>query len=132
MSFDLYLYLSRYALQHQVIWLLCQPVFYAFRPIIVFPKTPGFWEFLNWACVIAFDYAVYHFCGVKGICYLLFGTLLGEKILNWSPPAGIYIMCARRHGSASDGGPLRRGALHVGGLSAGDLFVLRPAQLVHV
>lgn len=32
----------------KALWMLSQPLFYAFRPMMVVPKKPNTWEGINW------------------------------------------------------------------------------------
>ncbi len=63
----------------KVIWVICQPLFYALRPNIVRPMKPNMWIGVNWIAQVAFNYAIYHFIGGKGLTYLIIGTLLGIR-----------------------------------------------------
>ena len=58
-------------------WLTLQPIFYAFRPTIVRPKSFGKWEAINFSICIAFDLLVLHYGGIKPLAYFILGTLLG-------------------------------------------------------
>ena len=69
-------------------WILLQPVFYAVRPTIVKPKPYGKWELTNIAVQLAFNALVAHELGIKGLSYLILGTLLG---LGLHPAAGHFI-----------------------------------------
>ena len=70
------------------VWLLLQPAFYAVRPLVVLPKTPGAWEFLNIAAQLAFDALVFYVGGARGLAYLVLGTLLG---MGAHPMAGHFV-----------------------------------------
>lgn len=72
----------------KLLWLLLQPMFYALRPLLTNPKTPGKWETINTAVVFGFDALCYYYCGSKGLFYLVFGTLLGMGI---HPVAGHFV-----------------------------------------
>jgi len=72
----------------KVLWCLLQPAFYSLRPMIVNPKKPTKWEFINYACTIAFDAIIVYFYGIGGLLYLFVGTLLGMGI---HPVAGHFI-----------------------------------------
>jgi sphingolipid delta-4 desaturase len=72
----------------KVLWVLLQPAFYALRPVLTIPKAPTIWEGINWAVQLSFDYAIFHFFGVKGISYLVLSTLLG---MGLHPMAGHFI-----------------------------------------
>jgi sphingolipid delta-4 desaturase len=70
------------------VWCLLQPAFYSLRPMFVNPKEPSRGELVNYATQIAFDLAVYHFYGTRGVLYLVLGTLLGMGV---HPVAGHFI-----------------------------------------
>lgn len=72
----------------KIFWVLIQPLFYAFRPLITAPKKPGVWEAANAITQIAFDAVIVYFWGVKPLAYLILGTLLGMGI---HPMAGHFI-----------------------------------------
>jgi len=72
----------------KTLWVLLQPVFYALRPVIVFPKKPTLWEGVNLVAQVAFDYLAFTIGGNKGLAYLILGTLLGMGI---HPMAGHFI-----------------------------------------
>jgi len=61
----------------KAIWVLCQPLLYTIRPMCGRPKQPGAWEVLNFVCVFAFNAVVVYTIGVRGLAYLVIGTLLG-------------------------------------------------------
>jgi len=65
-----------------------QVAFYALRPLVVNPKKPGIWEFINLACSITFDVAIYKSMGGWALFYLLLGSLLGAGM---HPVAGHFI-----------------------------------------
>ena len=97
------------------VWCLLQPAFYSLRPVFTNPKKPGKWEFLNIAAVIAFDLTIGYFFGLEGVCYLVFGTLLGMGV---HPVAGHFIS---EHYVMNEGqetysyyGPLNWFTYHVG------------------
>jgi len=70
------------------LWLIAQPIWYAFRPLFMKPKPFIFWEGINWVGVVAFDLTVIYVFGLKGMVYLWMGTLLG---LGLHPSAGHFI-----------------------------------------
>jgi sphingolipid delta-4 desaturase len=72
----------------KTLWLFLQPLFYAFRPMLVKPKEPTLWEGINWASQISFDLVVLYLTGFKGLLYLVISTLLG---LGLHPAAGHFI-----------------------------------------
>lgn len=65
-----------------------QPFFYSLRPAIVLPKEIVALELVNWAIAIAFDACLIYSFGIKSMCYLWFGTILG---LGLHPIAGHFI-----------------------------------------
>ncbi|KDO28543.1 hypothetical protein SPRG_06402 [Saprolegnia parasitica CBS 223.65] len=70
------------------LFVCCQSLFYSLRPLLVNPKAPGLWEFINYASCIAFNSFIYYFCGWSGLCYLFLSTLLGA---GPHPCAGHFI-----------------------------------------
>lgn len=72
----------------KVIWVFLQPLFYAFRPLVVLPKKPHKWEIYNLISCIAFDTTIWYFFGIKGLMYLLMSTILG---MGFHPMAGHFI-----------------------------------------
>jgi len=72
----------------KVLWLLMQPAFYGLRPLLVKPKQPTVWEFINGSTVFLFDYCIAHYIGGRAMAYLIIGTLLG---LGIHPCAGHFI-----------------------------------------
>lgn len=44
-------------------WVLLQPFFYAFRPLVTYPKPPTVWELLNLIIQLSFDAFVIYFFG---------------------------------------------------------------------
>lgn len=69
-------------------FLLLQSFFYGLRPLLMQPKKPGMWEFINIGLCVAFDVAIFYFFGGWSLVYLLAGTLLGMGI---HPVAGHFI-----------------------------------------
>lgn len=65
-----------------------QIAFYALRPLIVNPKKPGLWEFINLACCLSFDIMIYKVWGTWAVMYFLLGSLLGGGL---HPVAGHFI-----------------------------------------
>lgn len=45
------------------IWVMLQPFFYAFRPLITYPKVPTSWEYVNLVIQLIFDGIVWYLCG---------------------------------------------------------------------
>jgi sphingolipid delta-4 desaturase len=69
-------------------WLAVQGFAYALRPLVVHPKRPSAAELANLALQLAFDYAVFHYWGVKALAYLPIGSL---AVMGLHPIAGHYI-----------------------------------------
>lgn len=61
----------------KTLWIILQPVFYSFRPMLIKPKEPGAWGVFNFVAVACFDVAVYFLLGGWALAYLLVGTLMG-------------------------------------------------------
>lgn len=72
----------------KAIWLLCQPLFYAFRPMIVRPKKPYPLDIANTVVIVISDIIVYLTCGPRGVVYLVLSTLLG---MGFHPVAGHFV-----------------------------------------
>jgi len=72
----------------KIIWLMCQPLCYALRPMLIKPQPFGYWEGLNWLVQVAFNAAVIYFFGLKAFTYFVAGTLLG---LGLHPSAGHFV-----------------------------------------
>jgi sphingolipid delta-4 desaturase len=72
----------------KIVWVCCQPLFYALRPVMVKPKPMGQWEILNWIMCMSFNAIIWNYFGVKSLIYLISGTLLG---LGLHPAAGHFI-----------------------------------------
>jgi sphingolipid 4-desaturase/C4-monooxygenase len=72
----------------KLVFVVLQPLFYTLRPVLVLPKTITFLEIVNWAIQIVFNLIVFYTCGIKSLCYLWVGTLLG---LGLHPVAGHFI-----------------------------------------
>ncbi len=72
----------------KALWLFCQPLFYALRPMFTNPKTMEFMDFVNLFVVVISDLLVYHFCGGRGLMFLIASSLLG---MGFHPVAGHFI-----------------------------------------
>lgn len=72
----------------KVLFVFCQPLFYALRPMVMVPKKPGLQEAINYTMVFGFDAVIGYFFGVKAVVYLIAGTLLG---MGLHPMAGHFI-----------------------------------------
>jgi sphingolipid delta-4 desaturase len=69
-------------------WVFMQPLFYAFRPMIVKPMSPSGWEAVNWVVQMSFNALVVYFMGWRALIYMISGSLLG---LGLHPSAGHFI-----------------------------------------
>eukprot|EP00457_Paulinella_chromatophora_P008289 gb/GEZN01008320.1/.p1 GENE.gb/GEZN01008320.1/~~gb/GEZN01008320.1/.p1 ORF type:complete len:335 (-),score=30.01 gb/GEZN01008320.1/:408-1412(-) len=72
----------------KVLWLLMQPFFYAFRPLMVKPKTPQKWELINHVTQWTFDVLVFIYMGPWALGYMIIGSLLG---MGLHPCAGHFV-----------------------------------------
>ena len=72
----------------KVLWVFLQPLFYSLRPLAVNPKQPTKWEFINITCTVLFDLAILYTWGIRGLLYLVLGTLFG---MGLHPVAGHFI-----------------------------------------
>jgi sphingolipid delta-4 desaturase len=72
----------------KTLWIILQPLFYAFRPMLIKPKEPTAWEGINWLVQISLDLAILYVFGLKSLLYLLVGTLVG---MGLHPAAGHFI-----------------------------------------
>lgn len=45
------------------VWVFLQPLFYAFRPVITYPKPPTLLEIVNVIIQLSFDVLMYYLCG---------------------------------------------------------------------
>lgn len=99
----------------KAIFLLFQSAFYGLRPLIVQPKAPSFWEFVNIGLCLSFNVVIYASMSGWALTYLVFGSLLGMGI---HPVAGHFIsehyMFAPGHETYSYYGPLNMFTFNVG------------------
>lgn len=72
----------------KLLWCFLQPLFYSLRPIIISPKKPNRWEYINLLATVIFDSLVYAYYGLSGLLYLICGTLFG---MGLHPCAGHFI-----------------------------------------
>ncbi|XP_057652460.1 sphingolipid delta(4)-desaturase DES1 [Diorhabda carinulata] len=70
------------------VWILLQPFFYAFRPLVVYPKPPTYLEFVNLVIQLIFDAIVVYFFGGRILGYLLLGSFMA---MGLHPVAGHFI-----------------------------------------
>ena len=69
-------------------WVLLQPLFYALRPVITYPKNPTKLEVINIIIQLSFNALVVYLFGWKSLVYLLSGSLLA---MGLHPVAGHFI-----------------------------------------
>jgi len=72
----------------KTLFVMFQPAFYIVRPLMVKPKSPGFWDIMNWIAVIIVDAIVIYFFGIKAAMYLFLSIFLGSGL---HPVAGHFI-----------------------------------------
>ncbi|XP_053461336.1 sphingolipid delta(4)-desaturase DES1 isoform X2 [Nycticebus coucang] len=99
----------------KLMWVIFQPVFYAFRPLIINPKPISHLEIINIMVQITFDIMIYYFWGIKSLVYMLAASLLG---LGLHPISGHFIaehyMFLKGHETYSYYGPLNLLTFNVG------------------
>ena len=93
----------------KLLWLVLNPAFYAFRPMVVRPKKPTAYELQNVMFQIMFNIWIYNSFGAKGIGHLLIGSGLGKYLIFKLYIYLTYLSAWR----ASNGGPFHRRALYV-------------------
>ncbi|KAI3510387.1 hypothetical protein L1887_17339 [Cichorium endivia] len=99
------------------IWVLFQLFFYALRPLLVNPKPPGKWEFVNLIIQLALDGYMICFWGWKSFGYMILSTFVGGGM---HPMAGHFIsehyVFNRKEGQETYSyyGPLNIMSWHVG------------------
>lgn len=72
----------------KVIWALCQPLFYAIRPLVVKPKSLRKMELLNTIAVVGFNYLLWKYAAPSAVGFNLLSTVLG---MGLHPVAGHFI-----------------------------------------
>lgn len=72
----------------KLVFVMSQVFFYAFRPLLVNPKQPGKWEYMNLALCFSADALLVATVGKWGLLYLLLSTVLGSGL---HPVAGHFI-----------------------------------------
>jgi sphingolipid delta-4 desaturase len=70
------------------IWVMLQPFFYAFRPLVTYPKKPTTLEFVNTVIQLIFDAIVVYFFGGRVLGYLIFGSVMA---MGLHPVAGHFV-----------------------------------------
>nr|BAN20572.1 sphingolipid delta 4 desaturase/c-4 hydroxylase protein des2 [Riptortus pedestris] len=69
-------------------WLALQPLFYAFRPVVTYPKSPTLLEVINVVIQLSFNAFIYYTCGGKIVFYMLGGSLMA---MGLHPVAGHFV-----------------------------------------
>jgi len=72
----------------KLLWVFLQPLFYALRPVITYPKPPTRLELTNTAVQVTFNVLVSYYLGGKAMFYLLGGSLMA---MGLHPVAGHFI-----------------------------------------
>jgi sphingolipid 4-desaturase/C4-monooxygenase len=96
-------------------WVVLQPLFYIFRPLVVNPKPPTRDEFINLIIQLTFDGVVTYYCGFHMVLFMLAASLLA---MGLHPVAGHFIsehyMFAKGFETYSYYGPLNFVTFNVG------------------
>lgn len=99
----------------KTIWMFFQPLFYAFRPLVVYPKVASPLEVFNFVLEFVFDALVVYYFGWKSLFYLVAGSLLG---MGLHPVAGHFVsehyMFDNEAETYSYYGPLNKVTFNVG------------------
>mmetsp|Transcript_25709 Transcript_25709/g.37923 ORF Transcript_25709/g.37923 Transcript_25709/m.37923 type:complete len:355 (-) Transcript_25709:261-1325(-) len=99
----------------KLVFVFCQILFYAFRPMFIKPRKPGKWEAVNAVTCIGFDLFVWRYFGLPSLLYLLASLCLGAGL---HPLAGHFIsehyVFVEGHETYSYYGPLNWFAFNVG------------------
>jgi len=64
----------------KLVFLLFQPFFYSFRPMILYPGDISKSEALQYAFQLSFDFILIKFWGVKALVYLVLSLILGSGL----------------------------------------------------
>jgi len=72
----------------KALYVFFMPLFYIIRPLCLRPKSPGFWEAINWSAVFLCDYLVLETLGYRSLMYMLLSIFLGSGL---HPCAGHFI-----------------------------------------
>lgn len=96
-------------------WVVLQPLFYIFRPLVINPKPPNKLEVVNLVIQLLFNTFIVYFCGWPSLVYLVAGSLLA---MGLHPVAGHFIsehyMFAKGFETYSYYGPLNWITFNVG------------------
>lgn len=99
----------------KTLWMACQVLFYAVRPLLVLPKKPNGWEVANLLVQLSFDALILYLWGWKALLYLPIGSILTSGL---HPLAGHYLsehyVFRRGQETYSYYGPLNRITFNVG------------------
>uniref|UniRef100_D3TPD7 sphingolipid 4-desaturase n=2 Tax=Glossina TaxID=44049 RepID=D3TPD7_GLOMM len=97
------------------VWVILQPIFYIFRPLIINPKPPTRLEIINVIIQLIFNILIVSFIGWKAMVYLVLGSILA---MGLHPVAGHFIsehyMFAKGFETYSYYGPLNWITFNVG------------------
>ncbi|KAF0312816.1 Sphingolipid delta(4)-desaturase DES1 [Amphibalanus amphitrite] len=97
------------------VWVLLQPLFYALRPVITYPKPPTALELVNTTVQMSFNVAVGYYLGARAVFYMLGGSLMA---MGLHPVAGHFIsehyMFKKGYETYSYYGPLNAITFNVG------------------
>jgi sphingolipid 4-desaturase/C4-monooxygenase len=74
----------------KAIWMMCNPLFYAIRPLVMMPKPSSVKEILNMIFVLGFDFWLYQ-QGTVGQRMLLFNVMSSLLGMGIHPIAGHFI-----------------------------------------
>lgn len=72
----------------KAVWVILQPFFYAFRPILIYPLPPERMEVLNFAVSLIFDALIVKFFGWHVLAVMVFGSIMA---MGMHPVAGHFI-----------------------------------------
>ncbi|KAI9586655.1 sphingolipid delta(4)-desaturase DES1 [Glossina fuscipes] len=99
----------------KLVWVILQPIFYIFRPLIINPKPPTHLEIINVIIQLIFNILIVYFIGWKAMVYLVLGSILA---MGLHPVAGHFIsehyMFAKGFETYSYYGPLNWITFNVG------------------
>ncbi|XP_054265802.1 sphingolipid delta(4)-desaturase DES1-like [Macrosteles quadrilineatus] len=96
-------------------WVVLQPLFYAFRPLFTYPKSPTPLEIINTAIQLVFNALVVYYFGGRVLAYMFAGSLMA---MGLHPVAGHFIsehyMFKKGFETYSYYGPLNKITFNVG------------------